>query len=171
MFASHLPTVPDHDSVELIVEEFSNGARIDSFLARHFLAHFSREFKKPPPRLSPEAERLLTRYDWPGNVRELRNVIERAMILEETGELLPAHLPPEITRLGDGAAPAPVFVLPEAGIVLEEVERDFVRQALEQTRGNRTQAARLLHLTRDELRYRAKKFGLGRNCGDDELVD
>jgi two-component system response regulator AtoC len=136
-------------------------------LARHFLAHFSREFKKPPPRLSPEAERLLTRYDWPGNVRELRNVIERAMILEETGELLPVHLPSEITRLG-GVAPAPVFVLPRTGIVLEEVERDFVRQALEQTRGNQTQAARLLHLTRDELRYRVKKFELGRSNGDED---
>jgi DNA-binding NtrC family response regulator len=137
-------------------------------LVRHFLAHFSREFKKEQPRLSPEAERLLTQYDWPGNVREVRNVIERAMILEETGEILPAHLPSEITRLGGDLGRAPAFMLPGTGIVLEEVERDFVRQALEQTRGNQTQAARLLHLTRDELRYRVKKFGLGRNFGDDE---
>jgi DNA-binding NtrC family response regulator len=80
------------------------------------------------------------------------------MIHEETGEILPAHLPPEITRLGGGVLQGPVFVLPETGIVLEEVERDFVRQALEQTRGNQTQAARLLQratVSRKEVRARA----------------
>jgi two-component system response regulator AtoC len=132
-------------------------------LARHFLEHFSREFKKRLPALSPAAERLLMQDAWPGNVRELRNVIERAMILEDTGELLPAHLPPEIARL---AAPAPRFRLPEAGVVLEEVEREFVRQALELTGGNQTRSARLLGLTRDELRYRVKKFGLGHQADD-----
>jgi two-component system response regulator AtoC len=128
-------------------------------LAAHFLEHFGREFKKRPPRLSAEAERLLEQYEWPGNVRELRNVIERAMILEETGELLPADLPPELDRPRVSVVlPMPQFRLPETGVVLEEVEREFVRQALEQTLGNQTRAARLLGLTRDELRYRAKKF-------------
>jgi two-component system, NtrC family, response regulator AtoC len=130
-------------------------------LARHFLEYFSREFKKRLPRLSPDAERLLVQYDWPGNVREVRNVIERAMILEDTGELLPAHLPAEIVPLTEPSAIEPCqFQLPQAGLILEEVEREFVRQALELTRGNQTRAARLLGLTRDELRYRAKKFGL-----------
>ncbi|MFQ5897606.1 MAG: sigma-54-dependent transcriptional regulator [Candidatus Methylomirabilia bacterium] len=139
-------------------------------LAVHFLEHFSREFKKRLPRLSPEAERLLLQHDWSGNVRELRNVIERAMILEDAGKLLPAHLPPEIARLTASPEPgieAPKFQLPETGVVLEEVERDFVRQALQLTRGNQTRAARLLGLTRDELRYRAKKFGLGHRAEED----
>ena len=136
-------------------------------LARHFLEHFSREFKRRLPRLSSAAERLLMQYGWPGNVREVRNVIERAMILEDTGELLPAHLPPEIARLAaPPAAPAPRFRLPETGVVLEEVEREFVRQALELTAGNQTRSARLLGLTRDELRYRVKKFGLGHKIDD-----
>jgi DNA-binding NtrC family response regulator len=130
-------------------------------LARHFLAHFAREFKKPTAGLSPAAERLLTAHDWPGNVRELRNVIERAMILEEAGELLPGHLPPEIARVATAdALPAPRFRLPEGGVILEQVEREFVRQALEMTGGNQTRAGHLLGLTRDELRYRVKKFGL-----------
>ena len=137
-------------------------------LARHFLEYFSREFKKRLPRLSPQAERLLVQYDWPGNVRELRNVIERAMILEDTGDLLPGHLPPEIGGLAASAVlPAPTFQLPETGIVLEEVEREFVRQALDLTQGNQTRAARLLGLTRDELRYRVKKFGLNHKTEDD----
>ncbi len=137
-------------------------------LAQHFLEHFGREFKKPAPRFSPEARRLLIQYDWPGNVRELRNVIERAMILEDTGELLPAHLPPEIARSPAGpAVEAAKFQLPQSGVNLEEVEREFVRQALEMTRGNQTRAAPLLGLTRDELRYRLKKFGLGPKVEED----
>ncbi|MBI3456733.1 MAG: sigma-54-dependent Fis family transcriptional regulator [Candidatus Rokubacteria bacterium] len=139
-----------------------------SLLARHFLEHMSREFKKRLPRLSPGAERLLVEYDWPGNVRELRNVIERAMILEDIGDLLPGHLPPEIARVaGRPATAMPRFRLPETGLILEEAEREFVRQALEMTGGNQTRAARLLGLTRDELRYRAKKFGLGPKPDDD----
>ena len=137
-------------------------------LGRHFLEYLSREFKRRPPRLSPEAERLLVHYDWPGNVRELRNVMERAMILEDTGDLLPGHLPPEIGPVA--ASPSllvPMFQLPEAGVVLEEVERAFVRQALELTRGNQTRAARLLGLTRDELRYRVKKFGLNHTAEEE----
>jgi two-component system response regulator AtoC len=138
-------------------------------LARHFLEHFSREFKKPPLRLSTEAERLLVQYDWPGNVRELRNVIERAMILEDAGELRPDHLPPDIGLLTASVrADASAFELPRTGIVLESVERDFVRQALELTQGNQTRAARLLGITRDELRYRVKKFGLAHKV-DEQL--
>ncbi len=137
-------------------------------LARHFLEHFSREFKKRLSPLSPGAERLLVQYDWPGNVRELRNVIERVMILEDAGELLPAHLPPEIARpVASPALEHPRFELPGAGVTLEEVEREFVRQALELTQGNQSRAARLLGLTRDELRYRAKKFGLWHKAEED----
>jgi len=130
-------------------------------LARHFLRHFSREFRKPAPGLVPEAERLLVEYDWPGNVRELRNVIERAMILIEGDTLGLGDLPPEIGSRAVTPNPAPHFALPPDGVVLEAVERDFVRQALERTHGNQTRAARLLGLTRDELRYRVKKFDLG----------
>jgi DNA-binding NtrC family response regulator len=137
-------------------------------LGRHFLGYFSQEFKKPLPRLAPEAERLLVRYEWPGNVRELRNVIERAMILADGGDLLPGHLPPEIGGLNTAlASSAPAFQLPETGVVLEEVEREFVRQALELTQGNQTRAARLLGLTRDEFRYRVKKFALNHRVDED----
>jgi DNA-binding NtrC family response regulator len=137
-------------------------------LARHFLEHFSREFRKRPPRLTAEVERLLVGYDWPGNVRELRNVIERAMILADGGDLSPGDLAPEIaTHAPDLSRETPRYALPAAGIVFEDVERDFVRQALELTHGNQTRAARLLGLTRDELRYRVKKFGLGTKSEDE----
>ena len=110
---------------------------------------------------------MLVQYPWPGNVRELRNVIERAMILSETGELGPEDLPPEIAS-HTVTFPHEIsrFQFPPAGVSLEDVERDFVRQALELTHGNQTQAARLLGLTRDELRDRAKKFDLGNRTDD-----
>ncbi len=137
-------------------------------LANHFLEHFSREFKKRPPHLSPQAERLLVEYPWPGNVRELRNVVERAMILSETGELMPGDLPPEIaSHAPTSSSEIPRFQLPRSGVLLENVERDFVRQALDLTHGNQTRAARLLGLTRDELRYRVKKFDLGHTTEND----
>jgi DNA-binding NtrC family response regulator len=135
-------------------------------LAGHFLEHFGREFKKPAPGLAPVTLRLLRDYDWPGNVRELRNVMERAMILADGRELVPEDLPAEIARPVQPRE-APRFQLPGSGLMLEDVERDFVRQALEQTHGNQTRAARLLGLTRDELRYRVKKFDLAPKTEDD----
>jgi transcriptional regulator with PAS, ATPase and Fis domain len=129
-------------------------------LARHFLDHFAREFRKRVLRLTAGAERLLVQYDWPGNVRELRNVIERAVILADGAELTPGELPPEIARPVTPVPAGRAYVLPPSGCLLEDVERDFVRQALELTHGNQTRAARLLGLTRDELRYRVKKFDL-----------
>jgi DNA-binding NtrC family response regulator len=130
-------------------------------LAAHFLANLTSALRRPARGLSREALQLLERYAWPGNVRELRNVIERAVILEEGTEILPEHLPDEL-RLGSRAADlGPRFRLPDAGMHLEELEKDLIRQALEQAQGNKTRAAGLLGLTRDTLRYRLEKYGIG----------
>ena len=129
-------------------------------LVRHFVEAFSRECRKPIRGVDPSAERLLAAYDWPGNVRELRNVIERAIILENAPSILPTHLPPEIVS---PVPPAPEerggIVVTEKGVSLEEVEKDLIGQALNLAAGNQVKAARLLHLTRDVLRYRMKKYG------------
>jgi two-component system response regulator AtoC len=131
-------------------------------LAHHFVRLLNQRFGRDLQGLSPEAERALLAHDWPGNVRELRNAIERAMLLEETSWLRPASL-----ALGGGTVvPAEE---PEAvpgastldGMSLEEAERTLVVRALEKTAGNQTQAARLLNVTRDTLRYKMKKFNLG----------
>ena len=103
---------------------------------------------------------MLERYAWPGNVRELRNVIERAVILEEGREILPEHLPDELQPGARAIDLEPGFTLPAAGIDLEELEKDLLRQALERTRGNKTRAAQLLALTRDTLRYRLEKYDM-----------
>jgi transcriptional regulator of acetoin/glycerol metabolism len=100
-------------------------------------------------------------YEWPGNVRELRNVIERVMILDDKERIDIEDLPARIVRrdLGDGDGDGGVHV-PVGSMTLEEMERDAIRQALERANHNQVQAARLLGISRDTLRYRMKKFGL-----------
>ena len=132
-------------------------------LAKRFVERFSREIRREPPDIHPEAQACLQRYAWPGNIRELRNVLERALILAAGGTLQIEHLPPEIggqpATNGVDVATTGAVSLPVNGLRLEEVERDLVRQALDATGGNQVRAARLLGISRDALRSRMKKFG------------
>ncbi len=129
-------------------------------LAAYFLEQMTTSIRRPARTLSKDALGMLARYAWPGNVRELRNVIERATILEESSEILPEHLPDEL-RLGSRALDLePGYTLPAGGIDLEQLERDLIKQALDQASGNKTRAASLLGMTRDTLRYRLEKYEL-----------
>jgi len=131
-------------------------------LTRFFIEHYNRKFKRNVEGVSEPAARLLLTHDWPGNVRELRNAIERAMILEESADITPASLPISIARQ-DNVAPLALPVsldAPVDGLSLADNERGLLVRALEKTSGNQTQAARLLRITRDTLRYKMKKFNL-----------
>ena len=112
--------------------------------------------------LSPEATAVFRKYNWPGNVRELRNVIERALILEDADQITTEYLPGSLLmspRLEQSSAITDtLFVLPEQGISLDEAELSFVRQAIQRSGGNQTRAAELLGISRDQLRYRLKKL-------------
>jgi PAS domain S-box-containing protein len=133
-------------------------------LAEFFVQHYNRKFKRQISGVSPEAMRLLKMHDWPGNVRELRNALERAMILEDSSWITPASLPLTLNHrvaVAAAAEPAPPpAAFPDDGISLEENEKRLLISALEKTGGNQTQAARLLRITRDTLRYKIKKFDL-----------
>ena len=124
-------------------------------LAMYFVDRFNREFRKHVRGLSPAAAELLDQYQWPGNVRELRNAIERAMLLVDRDRLEPE----DFTTLTRTVSPTQ-FRLPAEGVNLEEVERQLLTQALERANGNQTQAAQLLGINRDQVRYRIEKFGL-----------
>jgi DNA-binding NtrC family response regulator len=124
-------------------------------LASYYIDRFNREFKKRVRGLSPAATKLLEQYQWPGNVRELRNAIERAMLLIDRDRLEPEDFS-TLTRSVDAAQ----FKLPPGGIDLEDVERQLLTQALERAGGNQSQAAQLLGINRDQVRYRIEKFGL-----------
>ena len=126
-------------------------------LARFFVDRYNRKFKRQIDGISPEAESLLLLHDWPGNVRELRNAIERGMILEETSFIQTGSLPIAIrTPAAASGTTAPII----DGMSLPDQERRLLVQALSRCGGNQTQAARLLRITRDTLRYKVKKFNL-----------
>jgi DNA-binding NtrC family response regulator len=134
-----------------------------SLLTRHYLSQFATRFKKKTAKsLSPETEELLRSYHWPGNIRELRNLVERLVVLESAEILLPEHLPNWLMGQPGAISSAPdgKFKLPEGGISLDEVEKDLIVQALERTKNNKAQAAKLLQISYDTLRYQVKKFGL-----------
>ncbi|MCX5730929.1 MAG: sigma-54-dependent Fis family transcriptional regulator, partial [Deltaproteobacteria bacterium] len=107
---------------------------------------------------------MLQAYRWPGNVRELRNVLERAFILHAgADEFRPEHLPPELRGAAAAAAKRvdkPAVAVTQNGLVLEDVERELIQEALDRSTGNQSRAARLLGISRDTLRYRLKKHGM-----------
>jgi two-component system response regulator AtoC len=131
-------------------------------LARHFVQHYNQKFRKNIEGLTADAEKLVLEYHWPGNVRELKNVIERAMILEDGPTIGVDALPLEIAVQipSRSASNIPGLVIPEGGTSLEKVEEELVRQSLILARGNQTRAAKLLDISRDALRYKMKKFHL-----------
>lgn len=132
-------------------------------LAGHFLSYFGRKYNKSAPtRFSPEVEKLMMSYPWPGNVRELKNVVERLVVLESSETIQPEHLPKEMTRTTAFAADGQSirFLLPDSGISLDDVEKDFIIQALDRGNQNKTVAAKLLNITYQSLRYQIRKFGL-----------
>lgn len=137
-------------------------------LADYCLSTFGKRLGRENIRgLSPEVAHAFKRYDWPGNVRELRNVIERAIVLED-GEVISARCLPADILAGPERKPARTllnthagdyfFQLPSDGISLEVLETSLIEQALTQCNGNQTRAANLLGLTRDQFRYRWKKI-------------
>ena len=129
-------------------------------LAENFIRHYNGKFKRDIQGVSHAAAGALLAHSWPGNVRELRNVIERAMVLEESEwiqasslQIASDHRPVSDSQSQAAAAPASDFSL-------EEAEKSLLKKALDKAGGNQTRAAVMLGITRDTLRYKMKKFDL-----------
>lgn len=133
-------------------------------LINYFLKKHTRNTSRLVRGLTPETKRVMTDYSWPGNVRQLESAIERAILLCEgdliTIEDLPLEVRQEARPASEGA-----FKLPPEGIAFEDVERDLITQAMEQSDYNITKAAKLLGLTFRTLQYRLEKFGIKRPDG------
>jgi DNA-binding NtrC family response regulator len=137
--------------------------------ASRFIEDFNKSLGRSVRQIAPEAQKLLLAYNWPGNVRELKNVIERAMILSNSDELLPMHFPREIVGYVKGDSISQVDpweqwldMRPMVPVSLEEVsqrvERYFICWALKTAKHNRSRAAELLGLAKvDQLRYLMRK--------------
>ncbi len=112
----------------------------------------------PPKNITPEAMKLLMDFQWPGNVREVENVIQRAVTLS-VGPTLDGsdiHLDSRSQR---GHAGSSSFSLPD-GMTLDQWEQEAIREALKTANGNKSQAARMLGLSRNALRYRLSQMGV-----------
>jgi DNA-binding NtrC family response regulator len=126
-------------------------------LVNLFISRFAGDSGKPVDGITPEAMQILVNYHWPGNVRELQNIIERACALAK-GTVLKVediHLDLRPARALNGAG----NFLPE-GMTLEQWEDEMIRESLRRANGNKSQAARLLGLSRNALRYRLSKIGI-----------
>jgi DNA-binding NtrC family response regulator len=153
-------------------------------LVQHFLKELARENGKPVKELSTEAMQAVLEYGWPGNVRELRSALERGVVMCNGAKIMSRHLP---DTLRDGgvvlAAGAPVLAGGQDGVGVQagggkgggrpvgssavedlnlaHMELDFIRRALRRTRGNRTEASRLLGLSRRTLQRKLHELGEG----------
>ena len=135
-------------------------------LARHFIRFFGEKMGVSVKPLSREVEARLLAYDFPGNVRELKNVIERAIIMTDTGDIELRHLPERVLR-GDSdpepgvgrATSLPFDFLPGVD-TLDTLEHKMIRHALDQAKGVKAEAARLLGISRFQLLRRLEKYGM-----------
>src|SRR5688572_7677670 len=159
------------DVIELRVPSLRERASDIPDLAGHILARLGRRTGNDAVELTPEALEVLCGYSFPGNVRELENILERAMTLSQDGRIQAEEIRVRSAPRIDGAAQPPTTPQAAAGMAtpgpsgpledrLDGIERDAIVKALEQTRYNKTAAAKLLGVTFRALRYRIKKLGI-----------
>ena len=130
-------------------------------LLRFFLNRFNEQFKKGFVQISKEAEEKILVYPWTGNIRELRNAVERIVLLEKGDTVLGIHLsflPKETEHPEEGVPFKPH--LPSQGIILDEVEKHYILEALKIKKGNKLQTAKMLGISRSALLYRMQKHGI-----------
>jgi len=126
-------------------------------LVNLFIVRFASEAGKDIGGISADALATLTAFHWPGNVRELENIIERGVALSSGGELQLSDIHLDAART---KAPGDTQALLPEGMTLEQWEDEMIREALRRANGNKSQAARLLGLSRNALRYRLSKIGI-----------
>lgn len=143
----HVPQLKDRrDDIPILVD--------------HFLEKFGSEYLDAEPRsIAPRAMSALRRYDWPGNVRQLENYLHRIFVLSENEVIDLEDLPLELL---DGSPPSEDFhvEIPEQGVALEDIMKEYIRVALAKTNGNQTKAAELLGISRRRLQNRIQNYGI-----------
>jgi len=129
-------------------------------LTKHFIEKYAREFGKEVRMISSYAMELLMGYAFPGNIRELENIIERGVAMETSNIILPENL----VLSAEAAQKDLDLNIPDQGIdlnaELEKIEKRAIEKALQKTKGSKTKAAEILHVTFDSLRYRIEKLGV-----------
>ncbi|MCL5287975.1 MAG: sigma-54 dependent transcriptional regulator [Acidobacteria bacterium] len=134
-------------------------------LASSFVQSYCERCKLPRKRIAPETIQLLMSHSWKGNVRELENVIQRAILMADGDLLLPEHLPAQV-RCSDAPAASGQVMIPPEGLKMEQEISQFERRLLEcaltQAGGVKAKAAKLLGLTKEQMKYLCRKHGVER---------
>ena len=149
-----------------------------AILADHFLKEMAQANGKPVKPLGEDALPALMNYDWPGNVRELRTAVEHGVVMSNTSRVMLKHLPSYLSRSGAPGLRVPVLQLAKDGVTapagarqmqapgfdlnIERMEKLFIREALERTKNNRTEAAVLLGLSRRTMQRKLKEMDMVR---------
>lgn len=129
-------------------------------LAQHFLSVYSKKNRKQFKGFSPMAMDALTKYQWPGNVRELENAIERAIILSMGQYISEKDLPANVMKEYQAEASLQTQITGLGGKSLDEIEMAALIETLKQTKGNKSEAAKILDITRTTLNNKIKKYNL-----------
>src|SRR5574339_1086911 len=141
-------------------------------LATFFLRRFASELKKRVEGLSPDAIKLLMRYNWPGNIRELENSIERAVLLTEGPLVTSTDLRlGELSTSAPSGESSPVVKIPPTGIALEEIERQALIEALKMSNWVQKDAAELLSISTRVMNYKIKTLGIDYSRGRRPMVE
>jgi DNA-binding NtrC family response regulator len=146
--------------VEIQVPRLSQRREDLPLLERYFVTRFAAQYGKRIRGLSPRAQIRLSLHSWPGNVRELENVIGHACMMVQGETIDVPDLPQYLHSAGDALAVGADGGGGTEVATLEDQERQLIIRALEQAGGNQSQAARLLRIGRDALRYKLKKHNL-----------
>lgn len=124
--------------------------------------YFLKKFSKTPKKVSPGAMKVLMNCPWKGNIRELENAIERIVLMTDQEEITVSDIPEDIISLPTESSALPI--LTENGVeldrIIEEIEKRYIREALRLSKGNKTEAAKLLNITFRSLRHRLYKYGI-----------
>ena len=129
-------------------------------LVNHFLEKFSKEYLDAEPKsVTLRAMSALRHYDWPGNVRQLENYLHRIFVLSENEAIDLEDFPPDVSG---GTVPLADFQveIPEQGVSLEDIMKEYIQVALAKTNGNQTKAAELLGISRRRLQNRIQNYGI-----------
>lgn len=132
------------------------------FLVAHFVGKYSRKLDRKIKEVDPEAMRVLYSYNWPGNVRELENVIESALVMSRGSTVKKSDLPSELRTHGQIFEDTETLISMDSGLMdtLDAIEAKMIRQALKQSGNVQAQAAKILGISRSNLQYKLKKYGI-----------
>lgn len=132
------------------------------FLVAHFVGKYSRKLDRNIKEVDPEAMRVLYSYAWPGNVRELENVIESALVMSRGSTIKKSDLPSEIRKHNLTLDETETMISMDSGLMdtLDAIEEKMIRQALKQSGNVQAQAAKMLGISRSNLQYKLKKYGI-----------